>query len=252
MATPSTCITGPGHERGDGDRKHHATARFARSAWRRVACTETRYPKRRSRAPRVVARLRRSRGPGGGWHLTPHRALRAGLGRLRSRRPGQQRVLHRAGGVKLSVLSRRGREAIVAMLAPGDFFGEGCLAGQPLRMCAATALVPTSVLRIHKRAMTRSLHEQSAALDDSSRTCWFATSGLRRTSLITCSIRARSGWRERCSSCPLRRRTHATTRAAENLAGDARRDGRHDSIARQRLLKSSENWDTSRTTARSG
>src|SRR4029453_15205912 len=52
------------------------------------------------------------------------------------------------GGVKLSVVSRRGREAIVAMLAPGDFFGEGCLAGQPLRMGSATALVPTTVLRI--------------------------------------------------------------------------------------------------------
>jgi CRP/FNR family cyclic AMP-dependent transcriptional regulator len=50
------------------------------------------------------------------------------------------------GGVKLSVLSRRGKEAIVAMLAPGDFSGEGCLAGQPLRIATATALVPTIVL----------------------------------------------------------------------------------------------------------
>jgi CRP-like cAMP-binding protein len=69
------------------------------------------------------------------------------------------------GGVKLSVLSRRGREAIVAMLAPGDFFGEGCLAGQPLRMGTATALVPTRLLRIQKTAMMRSLHEQSALSD---------------------------------------------------------------------------------------
>ena len=69
------------------------------------------------------------------------------------------------GGVKLSVLSRRGRVAIVAMLAPGDFFGEGCLAGQLLRMGSATALVPTTVLRIQKGAMMRSLHEQSALSD---------------------------------------------------------------------------------------
>jgi CRP/FNR family cyclic AMP-dependent transcriptional regulator len=69
------------------------------------------------------------------------------------------------GGVELSVLSRRGREAIVAMLAPGDFFGEGCLAGQPRRMGTATALVPTTVLRIQKGAMMRSLHEQSALSD---------------------------------------------------------------------------------------
>ena len=69
------------------------------------------------------------------------------------------------GGVRLSVLSRRGREAIVAMLAPGDFFGEGCLAGQSLRMATATALVPTTVLKIHKREMMRTLHEQSALSD---------------------------------------------------------------------------------------
>ena len=69
------------------------------------------------------------------------------------------------GGVKLSVQSRRGKEAIVAMLVPGDFFGEGCLAGQPLRMGTATALVPTTVLRIDKREMMRTLHEQSALSD---------------------------------------------------------------------------------------
>ena len=69
------------------------------------------------------------------------------------------------GGVKLSVLSSRGREAIVAMLAPGDFFGEGCLAGQSLRMGTATALVPTTVLRIQKREMMRTLREQSALSD---------------------------------------------------------------------------------------
>src|SRR6185503_7273027 len=47
----------------------------------------------------------------------------------------------RDGGVKLSVLSSAGKEAVVAMLGPGDFFGEGCLAGQPLRMGTATAVV---------------------------------------------------------------------------------------------------------------
>jgi CRP/FNR family transcriptional regulator, cyclic AMP receptor protein len=69
------------------------------------------------------------------------------------------------GGVKLSVLSSVGKEAVVAMLGPGDFFGEGCLAGQPLRMGSATAIVPTSVLRIPKREMMRTLHEQSALSD---------------------------------------------------------------------------------------
>ena len=48
------------------------------------------------------------------------------------------------GGVKLSVVSELGKEAIVALLGPGDFFGEGCLAGVPFRMGIATAIVPTT------------------------------------------------------------------------------------------------------------
>jgi CRP/FNR family cyclic AMP-dependent transcriptional regulator len=63
------------------------------------------------------------------------------------------------GGIKLSVLSKTGKEAIVGMLSPGDFFGEGCLAGQPFRMSTATAITPTTVLLIEKRRMTRMLHE---------------------------------------------------------------------------------------------
>jgi CRP-like cAMP-binding protein len=63
------------------------------------------------------------------------------------------------GGIKLSVLSSAGKEAVVAMLGPGDFFGEGCLAGQPLRMGTATAVMRTALLRISKRDMIRMLHE---------------------------------------------------------------------------------------------
>ena len=65
------------------------------------------------------------------------------------------------GGVKLSVLSAAGREAVVGMLGPGDFFGEGCLAGQPLRIGTATTVVPTAVLRIGKPEMLRTLHERT-------------------------------------------------------------------------------------------
>ncbi len=64
------------------------------------------------------------------------------------------------GCVKLSVVSSAGREAVIAMLGAGDFFGEGCLAGQPLRMGTATAVVPTKVLRIQKREMIRTLHQE--------------------------------------------------------------------------------------------
>lgn len=69
------------------------------------------------------------------------------------------------GGVKLSVVSSAGREAVVAMLGAGDFFGEGCLAGQTLRMGSATAVVPTKVLRIQKREMIRTLREESTFSD---------------------------------------------------------------------------------------
>jgi CRP/FNR family transcriptional regulator, cyclic AMP receptor protein len=63
------------------------------------------------------------------------------------------------GGVKLAVLSSAGKEAVVAMLGPGDFCGEGCLAGQPVRMGTAKAVMRTALLRIPKRDMIRMLHE---------------------------------------------------------------------------------------------
>ena len=69
------------------------------------------------------------------------------------------------GGVKLSVLSSAGKEAVVAMLGPGDFLGEGCLAGQPLRMGTATAVMRTALLRIPKRTMVQMLHEHPAFSD---------------------------------------------------------------------------------------
>jgi len=70
-----------------------------------------------------------------------------------------------AGAVKLSVLSKAGKEAVVAMLGPGDFLGEGCLAGQPLRMATATAMSPTEILVVEKQAMIRLLHRQHAFSD---------------------------------------------------------------------------------------
>jgi len=69
------------------------------------------------------------------------------------------------GGVRLSVVNQRGKEAVVAVLGPGDFFGEGCLAGQPLRIGTATAVTATSVLIIDKKEMTRVLHAEHAFSD---------------------------------------------------------------------------------------
>jgi CRP-like cAMP-binding protein len=64
------------------------------------------------------------------------------------------------GGVKLSVVNEVGRGAVVAILGPSDFFGEGCLAGQPVCMATATAITPTSILFIEKNEMMRVLHEE--------------------------------------------------------------------------------------------
>ena len=69
------------------------------------------------------------------------------------------------GGVKLSVLSKAGREAVVAMLGPGEFFGEGCLAGQSVRVGSATATTDSAVLLVDKDHMVGLLHKQHALSD---------------------------------------------------------------------------------------
>jgi CRP/FNR family cyclic AMP-dependent transcriptional regulator len=69
------------------------------------------------------------------------------------------------GIVRLSVVSEGGKEAVVATLGPGDFFGEGCLAGQSIRMGTAVAISPVTALLIEKEEMFRILHEQQALSD---------------------------------------------------------------------------------------
>jgi CRP-like cAMP-binding protein len=66
----------------------------------------------------------------------------------------------RSGSVKIAVASSSGKEAVIALLRPGDFFGEGCIAGQPLRVARASAIAPVSVLEIEKREMLRVIHEE--------------------------------------------------------------------------------------------
>ena len=64
------------------------------------------------------------------------------------------------GRVKLTVVSRQGKEAVVAILGRGDFFGEGCLAGQAVRMASASAMSECSIVRLEKAALSRVLREQ--------------------------------------------------------------------------------------------
>jgi len=69
------------------------------------------------------------------------------------------------GSVKLSVVSKTGKEAVVAMLKPGNFIGEGALAGQPVRIATATAATPVTVLAIGLKEMIRVLHAEHAFSD---------------------------------------------------------------------------------------
>jgi CRP/FNR family transcriptional regulator, cyclic AMP receptor protein len=70
-----------------------------------------------------------------------------------------------AGGVRLSVLSKTGKEAVVAILGPGDFFGEGCLAGQSVRMGSATAITSSTIVLVGRAKMVALLHKQHAMSD---------------------------------------------------------------------------------------
>jgi CRP/FNR family cyclic AMP-dependent transcriptional regulator len=79
--------------------------------------------------------------------------------------PAESVIYIQEGAVKLTALSASGKEAIIAVLGPGDFFGEGCMAGQPVRVGNATAIVPSTVLTIEKNEMVQVLHEQHALSD---------------------------------------------------------------------------------------
>jgi CRP/FNR family transcriptional regulator, cyclic AMP receptor protein len=69
------------------------------------------------------------------------------------------------GKVKLTVVSKIGKEATIGILNEGDFFGEGCLTGQPLRLCSATAMTDCTVMRIDKKSMVEVLHREPAFSD---------------------------------------------------------------------------------------
>jgi CRP-like cAMP-binding protein len=69
------------------------------------------------------------------------------------------------GRVKLSVVSQTGKETVIGVIGPGDFFGEGALAGQPVRLATATAMIASRIRVVPKRSMIRSLHQQRALAD---------------------------------------------------------------------------------------
>jgi CRP/FNR family transcriptional regulator, cyclic AMP receptor protein len=87
--------------------------------------------------------------------------IECGLDRnvFRQGQPADSMFYIRRGKVKLTVISPQGKEAIIAILGAGEFFGEGCIAGQPLRMATAVAMTDCTLDKIDKALMSRMLHE---------------------------------------------------------------------------------------------
>lgn len=79
--------------------------------------------------------------------------------------PSHSAMYIQNGGVKLTVVSSQGKEAVIGLLSAGEFFGEGCIAGQPQRTVTATATQSTSVLVIGKKELIRVIHEEPEFAD---------------------------------------------------------------------------------------
>ena len=142
----------------------------------------------------------------------------------------------RNGGIQLSVLSHAGKEAVIATLGPGDFLGEGALAGQPVRLETATATMATTVLVVPKRQMIRLLHSQRAFSDR------FIAHMLMRNARLEADLVDQlfnsSEKRLARTLLLLARYGHGRKTAgegAENLSGNARRNGRDHPVPRELL-----------------
>ena len=139
-----------------------------------------------------------------------------------------------SGGVKLTVVNEVGKEAVVAILAPGDFFGEGCLAGQPVRIGTATAITPTTVLVIEKSEMFKVLHEEHG-LSDRVHQVHAGTEHSDRGGLGRSAFQfEREAARPHSSIArPLRQRRPASRSSPQDVARNAGGDDRHDALPSQ-------------------
>jgi CRP/FNR family cyclic AMP-dependent transcriptional regulator len=120
-----------------------------------------------------IRRPVRSHNTKGAVFSAPAFLSKVGQGRTIKEHPSKQVVFSQGdpadsifyihkGKIKLTVVSNRGKEAVIAILGAGDFFGEGCLAGQVKRMATATAMTPASVTRLDKSGAIRVLHDEPA------------------------------------------------------------------------------------------
>ena len=90
------------------------------------------------------------------------------------------------GNVKITVLNAQGKEAVVAILGADEFFGEGCLTGQPVRITTALAMTDSTVMRLEKETMMRALHDEPELSGCSLGTSWRGRSALRPILSISC------------------------------------------------------------------
>ena len=114
------------------------------------------------------------------------------------------------GKIKLTVVSKSGKEATIGILNEGDFFGEGCLTGQPLRLCSATAMTDCSVTRIDKKSMVEVLHREHAFSD---MFVAYLLSRNIRASLFSLELKS---WSTRSSSYRMFRVSKYATNRSEN------------------------------------
>ena len=140
------------------------------------------------------------------------------------------------GKVKVTTLSSHGKEAVVAILGAGDFFGEGCLAGQPLRISTVAALADSSIVRLQKAAVIRVLRDEPAFSE------LFMTYLLARNIRMEADLIDQAFQLEReAARAPVaaprqfRQGRQASASGGQDQPGDARRDDRHNPVPRQLL-----------------
>jgi len=133
------------------------------------------------------------------------------------------------GKVKLSVVAKRGKEATIGVLNEGDFFGEGCLTGQPLRMCSATAMTDCTVMRIGKKSMMEVIHSETCVLRYVRRIFADGTFATKRIWLISFSILGKKTGSHSSAAGSLRQGREARSCDSQDQSGESGRDGGHNS-----------------------
>ena len=135
------------------------------------------------------------------------------------------------GECKVAVVSEKGKEAVVALHEKGDFFGEGCLIGQPRRLATVTAITVSEIMRLDKATMVRVLHDEPKFSELFISLSSLGMSALKRTWSISCSIQREAPGEAASIDGKFWQGGKARARNSEGQPGDARRDDRHDEVA---------------------